>query len=600
MTDKIGKVNVVVDNPSIKVSVNNNAGNAGVNTQKVEKVNIGIDNQINVSVVSPDSPKAVAISYGGGSSTTANANMDYIRGVDLAQNTSITNIQNVNLTQNTNITNLQVGLNAANNIISYILGIDSYQNSSLANISTNLQAAFDRANIVYTSSNTAYLLDLLIAANDSINYVRSVDLTQNTNISNVSVLAQSAYEKANNPFDQRLNTSNSVSFNGITLTGNASTQHIIPSIDTAYDLGSPSLRFRDLYLSGNSLHIGGLKLSSSNDDTLIVPSLSIGNVRIATTEAGELSFSQPISISGTNFAGTGNLTFENTTITSSNDAIKLKSANNIWSFNTSNTITFPNGTLQKTAWAGITTGLIDNDGNISNTVNSVTSLRFDSNSGFDVVGLGNGLASIKMNSIFKTWKVDGQADLIANGLDAMRFIAGSGMSITTNANTNPKSITFTNTATTYNQDLNTTSNVNFNTITHGGLVLTTGTNVDQIYEMNAFLQITENWQDTPIFSTSLPTGTYIVQIKANDNIVGGGHVNEYYTGLMSWYSSDTDSTIFDEIILHRAGQGPGSGALFLRVQRTETSNNKDLKLQISGTINCTASVLYSFKFRRMI
>jgi hypothetical protein len=300
-------------------------------------------------------------------------------------------------------------------------------------------------------------------------------------------------------------------------------------------------------------------------------------------------------------SSTGNVVFNNTTlISNTNNSIRIKVANSIWSFSNSNTITFPNGTTQNTAWNGFTTGLIDDDGNISNTVNNVTSLRFDSNSGFDVVGLGNGLASIKMNSTFKTWKVAGQADLIANGLDTMRFIAGSGISITTNANTNPKSITFTNTSNTYNQDLNNTANVSFNTISHSGLVMTNGTNVDQIYELNAILQITDDWQDTPIFSTSLPTGTYIVQIKANDNTVGGGHLNEYYTGLMSWYSFDTDSTIFDEIVLHRAGQGPGSGALFLRVQRTETSNNKDLKLQISGTINCTASVLYSFKFRRMI
>jgi len=398
--------------------------------------------------------------------------------------------------------------------------------------------------------------------------------------------------------DQGLNTSNTVTFAGITLTGNTNTRHIIPTANVAYDLGSPSLRFRDLYLSGNTLNLGSVQLSSSNN-SLVIPSLNVGNVQISVDQYGQLNFSRPITISGNNVSTTGNISFDSTTLVS-NTNIRLKSANSIWSFTNANSIVFPNGTLQNTAWAGITTGLIDDDGNISNTVNNVTSLRFDSNSGFDVVGLGNGLASIKMNSTFKTWKVNGQSDLVANGLDTMRFVAGSGISITTNANSNPKSITFTNTANTYNQNLNTSANVSFNTISHSGLVMTSGTNVDQIYELNAFLQITQNWQDTPIHSTSLPTGTYIVQIKANDNTVGGGHVNEYYTGLMSWYSSDTDSTIFDEIVLHRAGQGPGSGALFLRVQRTETTDTNDLKLQISGTINCTDSVLYSFKFRRMI
>jgi len=404
--------------------------------------------------------------------------------------------------------------------------------------------------------------------------------------------------------DQGLNTSNTVTFAGITLTGNTNTRHIIPTANVAYDLGSPSLRFRDLYLSGNTLNLGGVQLSSSNN-SLVIPSLNVGNVKISVDQSGQLNFSQPITISGNNVSTTGNIAFDSTTLVSNTNAIRLKSANSIWSFNTSNSIVFPNGTLQNTAWVGITTGLIDDDGNISNTVNNVTALRFDTNSGFDVVGLGNGLASIKMNSTFKTWKVSGQNDLVAGGLDTIRFVAGSGISILTNANTNPKSITFINTGgggggATYDQDLNTTADVTFNTITHGGLVLTSGTNVDQIYELNAILQITDDWQDTPIHSTALPTGSYLVQIKANDNIVGGGHINEYYTGLMSWYSSDTNSTVFDEIVLHRAGQGPGSGALFLRVQRTLHADTDDLKLQIAGTVNCTAAVLYSFKFRRMI
>jgi hypothetical protein len=491
---------------------------------------------------------------------------------------------------------LQLQDSASSNNLSYAWSTANAAYAQ-ANTGTSLaQAAYDYANTLVLSGGT---LDQFArnTANSAWTTANASYIQANTG----TALAQAAYNYANTIIlaDQRLNTSNTVTFAGITATGNTNTTHIIPTANIAYDLGSPSLRFRDLYLSGNTLNLGGVQLSSSNN-SLIIPSLNVGNVQISVDQSGQLNFSQPITISGNNVSTTGNISFDSTTLVSNTNAIRLKSANSIWSFNTSNSIVFPNGTLQNTAWVGITTGLIDDDGNISNTVNNVTSLRFDSNSGFDVIGLGNGLAKVKINSTFKTWKVDGQADLIAYGLDTMRFIAGSGISITTNANTNPKSITFTNTSNTYNQDLNNTANVSFNTISHSGLVMTNGTNVDQIYEIDVFLQITENWQDTPIFSTSLPTGTYIVQIKANDNTVGGGHLNEYYTGLMSWYSSDTDSTVFDEIVLHRAGQGPGSGALFLRVQRTETSNNKDLKLQISGTINCTATALYSFKFRRMI
>lgn len=151
------------------------------------------------------------------------------------------------------------------------------------------------------------------------------------------------------------------------------------------------------------------------------------------------------------------------------------------------------------------------------------------------------------------------------------------------------------------QDLNTTDDVTFNTVEHSGLVLTQGTEVDQVFVTNQILQITEDWIDTSVTSTTLPTGTYIVQIKANDTSVGGQHVNEYYSGLMSWYSADTDSTVFDEIALHRAGEGPGSGIIYLRVQRTEDPDSDELKLQIAGAGNTLDSaILYVFKFRRLL
>jgi hypothetical protein len=39
--------------------------------------------------------------------------------------------------------------------------------------------------------------------------------------------------------------------------------HLVPSADEAYDLGATGYAFRDLYLSGNSIHLGGIVLSSS-------------------------------------------------------------------------------------------------------------------------------------------------------------------------------------------------------------------------------------------------------------------------------------------------------------------------------------------------
>lgn len=67
----------------------------------------------------------------------------------------------------------------------------------------------------------------------------------------------------------------------------------------------------------------------------------------------------------------------------------------------------------------------------SGTVTNVSTLRFDEDSGLDVVDLGNGEVRIQLNSTFKTWKVSGQSDLVANGLDTVEFVAGPGITINT-------------------------------------------------------------------------------------------------------------------------------------------------------------------------
>lgn len=90
----------------------------------------------------------------------------------------------------------------------------------------------------------------------------------------------------------------------------------------------------------------------------------------------------------------------------------------------------------------LTVSLIDANSNVSNVVTTVTGLRFDTDSGFDVTDLGSGNVKIGMNSTFKTWKVNGQSDLVATGLDTVEFKSTNGIAITTAPLDSPKSITF--------------------------------------------------------------------------------------------------------------------------------------------------------------
>lgn len=125
---------------------------------------------------------------------------------------------------------------------------------------------------------------------------------------------------------------------------------------------------------------------------------------------------------------------------------------------------------------------------------------------------------------------------------------------------------------------------------------------DPIFVVTTNLTLTTDWQDTGITSLDIDTGTYIVQLYANDASNGGSNNNEYYSGIMSWYNGNTDSALelpTDEVVLHRAG-GSGEGALYLRTFRTASNDPLNLKLQIYSNAANPSAANYVFKFRRMI
>ena len=110
---------------------------------------------------------------------------------------------------------------------------------------------------------------------------------------------------------------------------------------------------------------------------------------------------------------------------------------------------------------------IDEFSNISNSIASVSTLRFDSFSGFAVDDLGNGVAKIRMNSTFKTITISGQSNLVAEGLDTLEIVAGNNISLTTNALSDPQQLTITGTY----DDANVTSVLSGN-VTIGNLSVT--------------------------------------------------------------------------------------------------------------------------------
>ena len=114
------------------------------------------------------------------------------------------------------------------------------------------------------------------------------------------------------------------------------------------------------------------------------------------------------------------------------------------------------------------------------------------------------------------------------------------------------------------------------------------------------------WTDTGINGTDLATGTYAVQVYVDDYTSGGNHYTEYYSGMMSWYSANTNDTSVDEVPLHRAGHASNAGDIQLRTERSPSADANDLMLQVKHNIAYTSALNNNsgrsmrFKFRRLI
>ena len=124
------------------------------------------------------------------------------------------------------------------------------------------------------------------------------------------------------------------------------------------------------------------------------------------------------------------------------------------------------------------------------------------------------------------------------------------------------------------------------TLSHDGLVPTSGTAIDQIMTFDLDLTLTEAWQDTGVDLTDLATGTYMVQLTTGSVFVSGA---------MSWFSGDATDTTDDELPLHRAGPDTAND-IFLRTKRFEDG----LKLQIAAAHDAGSPSSMTLKARRVI
>lgn len=112
------------------------------------------------------------------------------------------------------------------------------------------------------------------------------------------------------------------------------------------------------------------------------------------------------------------------------------------------------------------------------------------------------------------------------------------------------------------------------------------------------IKLTTDWQDTGIAGNNLETGTYVVQVSGF-NASYTSLYSETYSGIMTWYASETNSDNYSEIFLHNAGHADNSNAIYLRTSRRAYGNG-GLHLQIACKVAASGTDTLTFKFRRLI
>jgi len=179
-------------------------------------------------------------------------------------------------------------------------------------------------------------------------------------------------------------------------------------------------------------------------------------------------------------------------------------------------------------------------GNTSNAISNVSTLQFDTTTGFIVTSIGNNAALISMGSSFKTWQVTGQANLVAVGEDIVQFVAGTGISITTNAVSTPQQISFTATYGNSNVDnylptytgnlisltgpVTTTANITGGNILTGGLISATGNVTGNYFIGNGSLLsgIAASYGNANVVANLAALGTNPVSTTGN---IDGGNLS---------------------------------------------------------------------------
>lgn len=249
---------------------------------------------------------------------------------------------------------------------------------------------------------------------------------------------------------------------------------------------------------------------------------------------------------------------------------------------------FSDGSIQNSSNPRLTVSYITSS-TVTGVINNITTMRFDTESGFSLTDLGSGAVKVGMNSTFKYWEVNGQSTLVAEGLDRIQFIAGTGMTIVTNTGTNPKSITFNSSG----------GGASLANITATNTVLYPNTNTNGISISNAFSNTNASYIVIPALTDTVsplvissPNEIRIttkvgsvnpITISPNVDGTGPGYVvigntNSTSTAGLFAFSAASGVNFWPNITIAKLTAGANAGTLDMY-----TTGNNNISMRPGGT-----------------
>ena len=166
--------------------------------------------------------------------------------------------------------------------------------------------------------------DLANIGNLHVNYDANIDGNLTANYANITanLIANNANITANLTANNALINGTANIGNLIIQTGGTITGDLVPSVNFGGNLGNATNAWKDLWLSGNTIQLGNLTLTSGDNNTLTTANANINTSFTANTAnfSGNATFQQDVTITGNLVVG-GNTAYVNVTDLSIKDPI---------------------------------------------------------------------------------------------------------------------------------------------------------------------------------------------------------------------------------------------------------------------------------------